>query len=90
MYMLCIVILKYITILNLYQKCFHKYIALLMIVSVLKIVSIYIGSYFIRCYREPYNRASMTMYARITLSQGVVDGETNVTQRHDRRRRGCS
>ena len=61
-----------------------------MIVSVLKIVSIYIGSYFIRCYREPYNRASMTMYAHITLSQGVVDGETNVTQRHDRRRRCCS
>ena len=61
-----------------------------MIVSVLKIVSIYIGSNFIRYYREPYNRASMTMYARITLSQGVIDGETTVTHRHDRRRRGCS
>ena len=61
-----------------------------MVVSVLKIVFISIGSRFIRCYREPYNRASMTMYARTTLSQDVVDGETNVTQRHDHRRRGCS
>ena len=61
-----------------------------MIVFVLKIVSIYMGSYFLRCYREPYNRASMTMNARTTLSQGVVIGETTVTHRHDRRRRGCS
>ncbi|KAL4567621.1 hypothetical protein LXL04_023210 [Taraxacum kok-saghyz] len=35
------------------------------------------GSYFIRCYREPYNRASMTMYACITLSQGVVEEYKN-------------